>query len=171
MREVYRATAQNGRTGLAIVGPDDLPDPSVAPIKGGVRHHGQIEGHDIWEIFPDDMATTYVYVVEADCTAMGGVAVGQCAHLQGGRYASILLLSRRAAWREWGYKRRSARVCMYEDGARSDIPASVLAASGVIPIAGTRRTPPAAPAPLTNTALADALRAAGIRGADIKSDC
>ena len=127
MKELFKRKSTNGRSGLAIVGPDD----AEFPARGTVRKLGTVDGVQTWELIPDSSATTWVVIAE-DVKVHGGATLAAAMDLQSGNHASIVVLSAQAVVQHYGYKRRSSRTVAYIDGVRTAIPETVLYAMGLL---------------------------------------
>lgn len=148
MVEIFRAVAQNGRSGLAVVGPAG----TVFPAQGNLRHIGRVAGLATYEFLAGETGT---WVVTAeDVTVHGGATLVADADLQGNSSASLLLLGPIAVVEHHGYKRRGSRLYAYRDGTEADVPSSVLAAMGLVQASG--EVIPVAPPPALSGAMAAA---------------
>ena len=135
---------------------DLQPDCLRQPVQATITALGTAEGRDVFRVEPTDLPQWAL--VGGDLEPLAGATVVNAQSLQGGDSVTLLLLSRQAIVRSYGYKRRSSTITYYEDGEAKDIPASVLLALGVLP-----ETPipepfdPAAMEPEARGALAKAL--------------
>jgi len=140
VKELWKKVSQNGRRGLALVGPDLAVLPRTADSatvlgEGALRPVGVVAGVATFEFVP---GTTGTWVaVAGDCKVHGGATVAAEEDLQGGSNASILLLAPEAVVEHYGYKRRGSHVVAYVHGCEQDIPATVLAAMGLVAVDGT----------------------------------
>lgn len=124
--EIFSARSTNGRWGLAVVGPQG----TTLPAQGSLRHIGKVAGMVTYEFVPGETGT---WVVTAeDVTVHGGATLVDCMDLQSSRVASLLLLGPQAVVEHHGYKRRSSRIVAYVSGVETSIPATVLAAMGLL---------------------------------------
>ena len=125
--ELFSARSQNGRRGLAVVGPEG----TTLPAEGSLRHCGRAAGLDTYEIVP---GTTGTGVATAgDVTVHGGATLVAVVDLQAKNTASLLLLGPQAVVEQHDYARRGSRVVAYIAGVEASIPASVLVAMGLLP--------------------------------------
>ena len=131
MKEIYRATSQNGRWGLALVSEDLQPDCLRQPVQATITALGSAEGRDVFRLEPTDRPQWAL--VGGDLEPLSGASTVIAQNLQGGDSVTLLLLSKRAIVRSYGYKRRSSTITYYEDGETKAVPASVLLALGVLP--------------------------------------
>ncbi len=148
MNEMFRAVAQNGRSGLAVVGPAG----TAFPAEGSLRHLGRVAGLDTYEFTPGECGTWAM--TAGDVTVHGGATLVAKADLQGSNSASLLLLGPVAVVEHHGYKRRGSRLRAYQSGVEADLPASVMLALGLVASAG--EVVAVAPPPALSGALADA---------------
>lgn len=130
MKEIYRATSQNGRWGLALVSEGISPMP-YTPVRATITALGTAEGHDVFRLEPTDKPQWAL--VGGDLEPLAGASTVIARNLQGGDSVTLLLLSEQAIVKSYGYKHRSSRITYYEDGEAKAIPASVLLALGVLP--------------------------------------
>lgn len=130
MKEIFSARSTNGRWGLAVVGPDGTTFPS----QGRLRHVGNVAGMETYEFTPGETGT-WAMTAE-DVTVHGGATMVTWQDLQSSRGVSLLLLGPQAVIEHHGYKRRSSRIVAYIDGAKTDIPGTVLAAMGLLQAGG-----------------------------------
>ena len=131
MKEIYRATSQNGRWGLALVSEGIPPEDLRQPVQATITALGTAEGRDVFRLEPTDKPQWAL--VGGDLEPLAGASTVIAQNLQGGDSVTLLLLSRQAIVRSYGYKRRSSTITYYEDGEAKDVPASVLLALGVLP--------------------------------------
>ena len=131
MKEIYRATSQNGRWGLALVSEGIQPSCLRQPVQATITALGSAEGRDVFRVEPTDLPQWAL--VGDDLEPLAGATVVNAQSLQGGNSVTLLLLSRQAIIKSYGYKRRSSTITYYEDGEAKDIPASVFLALGVLP--------------------------------------
>ena len=131
MKEIYRATSQNGRWGLALVSEGLQPGCLRQPVQATITALGCAEGRDVFRLEPTDLPQWAL--VGDDLEPLAGATVVNTQSLQGGDSVTLLLLSRQAIIKSYGYKRRRSTITYYEDGEAKDVPASVLLALGVLP--------------------------------------
>lgn len=149
--EVFKARSQNGRWGLSVVAYEG----TTFPAEGQLQSLGTVEGKETYVFIPGP-SRSWVLPMNEEAESIGGATVVACMDLQGGSFASLLLLSPLAVVRTWGYKCRSSRIWAFKEGTLLNVPASVLAAQGLIPTPDASPEPIPAPAPLQG-ALATAL--------------
>lgn len=147
MVEMFCARAQNGRSGLALVGPEGC----ALPVEAALAHIGRAAGVDTYAVVPG--VGTWV-LAAADVTVHGGATLVALADLQGGAYKSLLLLGELAVVEHHGYKRRGSCLRAYRRGVEVEMPASVMLALGLVPSGGELL--PVAPPPALTGALAAA---------------
>lgn len=157
MKEIYRATSQNGRWGLALVSEGIEPGGLRQPVQTTITALGTAEGRDVFRLEPTDRPQWAL--VGGDLEPLAGASTVIAQNLQGGDSVTLLLLSRQAIVRSYGYKRRSSTITYYEDGEAKDVPASVLLAIGVLPEAPIPEPIPA-PEPFDPTAMEPEARGA-----------
>ena len=162
LKEVYRATSQNGRWGLALVSEGIPPEDLRQPVQATITALGSAEGHDVFRLEPTDLPQWAL--IGDDLVPLAGATVVNAQSLQGGDSVTLLLLSERAIIKSYGYKRRRSTITYYEAGEAKAIPASVLLALGVLPeapipepIPAPEPFDPAAMEPEARGALAKAL--------------
>lgn len=162
MKEIYRATSQNGRWGLALVSEGIEPGGLRQPVRATITALGTTEGRDVFRLEPTDKPQWAL--VGDDLEPLAGASIVIAQNLQGGDSVTLLLLSERAIIKSYGYKRRSSTITYYEAGEVKAIPASVLLALGVLPetpipepIPAPEPFDPAAMEPEARGALAKAL--------------
>lgn len=173
MKEIFRATSQNGRHGIAVVSGDLYQGqgeyfPRHRPVQAALHKLGVVEGHTVLSITTTD-APQWALILD-DAVPLAGASVIAADDLQGGNAVTFLFLSEQAIVKTFGYARRSSRIRYYERGQEKSIPASVLLALGLLPddTPKPEEIPPppafdiAGMAPETKGALADALRKAGL---------
>ena len=130
MKELFAATSTNGNYGIALVGPEG----TTFPAEGSIKHLGKVAGMATYEFTPGE-TETWIYV-GGDVQVRGGATVVASEDLQSSRFASILLLGPEAIIETYGYKGRGTCIEAYVRGIRTDIPATVLAALGLIEAEG-----------------------------------
>jgi len=149
MENIFFAQSTNGRWGLAVVGPDG----TTLPAQGSLRHVGNVSGMETYEFTPGETGT-WAMTAE-DVTVHGGATMVTWQDLQSSRGVSLLLLGPQAVIEHHGYKRRSSRIVAYIDGAKTDIPGTVLAAMGLLQAGG--EVIAVEPPPALNGAMAAAM--------------
>lgn len=157
MKEICRATSQNGRWGLALVSEGLQPGCLRQPVQATITALGNAEGRDVFRLEPTDKPQWAL--VGDDLEPLAGASVVIAQNLQGGDSVTLLLLSRQAIVRSYGYKRRSSTITYYEDGEAKNVPASVLLAIGVLPETPIPEPIPA-PEPFNPTAMEPEARGA-----------
>ena len=157
MREVYHASSQNGRWGVAIVS-DSLPESALQstyagrrvlasePVQGTIRHLGK-DGrrHDVYILDHDPDAESWVMVGD-DLDPVAGAVRVESMDLQGHSSVSILLLGPDAVVRSYGYRRRNSDVTLYRRGAKQRMSPAVMLALGITPPGGEPEPTPEIPA-------------------------
>ena len=168
MREIYRATSQNGHWGMALVS-NGIEERLCreTPVQANVIKLGEAEGHEVFRLEPT--SALQWAAVFGDAEVISGASMVYGCSLQGNSNVSLILLSEQALVRVYGYKRRSERIIYFEQGEVRRVPSSVLLALGLLGNNAEPQlvaSPPAfnlgAMAPETKSALADALRKAGL---------
>lgn len=134
MIELFRAVSQNGRWGLAVVGPEG----AKLPAEGSVKHIGRIGGVETY-VFTPGKTGTWV-MVDEDVAVHHGATIVDAQDLQGGKHASLLLLGPYAVIEHFGYMRRGSWVCAYVNGVKAKVPQTVLAAMGLAKTKGEVKT-------------------------------
>lgn len=157
MKEIYRATSQNGRWGLALVSEGISPEDLRQPVQATITALGSAEGRDVFRLEPTDRPQWAL--VGGDLEPLAGATVVNAQSLQGGDSVTLLLLSERAIVKSYGYKRRSSRVRFFDDGVEKPIPSSVLLALGVLP-GSPKPEPIPAPEPFDPAAMEPEARGA-----------
>lgn len=157
MKEIYRATSQNGRWGLALVSEGISPEVLRQPVQATITALGCAEGRDVFRVEPTDLPQWAL--VGGDLEPLAGATVVNAQSLQGGDSVTLLLLSEQAIVKSYGYKHRSSRITYYEDGEAKAVPASVLLAIGVLPETPIPEPIPA-PEPFNPTAMEPEARGA-----------
>lgn len=167
MKEIYRATSQNGRWGMSLVSEGIAEAPRREPVRASITRLGAAEGLDVFRLEPTDRPQWAL--VGGDLEPLAGASTVNAQSLQGGDCVSLLLLSEQAIVKSYGYKRRSSCITYYEAGIAKPVPASVLLALGLLPGAPAPEEVPPPPAfepaqmePEQRGALAAALAAAGL---------
>jgi hypothetical protein len=152
-RELLKETSQNGRYGVAIVGEEGIS----FPAEGKLVSLGSIAGHDTFEFLPDNGGQWIV--IGSDLEPIVGCAAVLNMGLQGAKSVTILVCGEFSAYKDHGYSRRGHEVICRSRGKRIDVPASVLAAMGILPC---EREEVRVEIPALDSPLAAALKAAGI---------
>jgi hypothetical protein len=151
LKELFCARSTNGRWGMAVVGPEGVK----FPAQGSLSHVGKVAGVQTYEFIPGETGQ-WVLVAE-DCKVHGGATVVESMSLQSSAVTTLLVLGEEAVIEHYGYKRRSSRVVAYHKGAEVDIPATVLAAMGLVQAGG--EVVEIAPPPKLEGAMASAFAA------------
>jgi len=152
MKEI-KCSSTNGRWGLTIVHEDGVK----FPAKGILDSLGKIEGHDTFQFTADENGDWIV--LGGDLEPVSGCKIISKMGLQSNDYVTLLSGGKFLAYKSFGYKGRSENLVAMKDGVEVKLPASVLAAMGIIPCEKTAvDTEP----PALNSSLADALKKAGL---------
>lgn len=157
MKEIYRATSQNGRWGLALVSEGISPEDLRQPVQATITALGTAEGRNVFRVEPTELPQWAL--VGGDLEPLAGASTVNTQSLQGGDSVTLLLLSERAIVKSYGYKRRSSRIRFFDDGVEKPIPSSVLLALGVLP-GSPKPKPISAPEPFDPTAMEPEARGA-----------
>jgi len=152
MKEIKRSST-NGRWGVIVVCEDNVEFPS----KGILVYLGTIEGHKTFQ-FISNKGGDWI-VIGDDLDPITGCKIIIKEDLQSSDIATILAGGGFMAWKRFGYKGRSSSIHAMKNGEEIKMPASIMAAMGLIPVkkAAVDTTPPS-----INSALADALKKAGL---------
>jgi len=152
MKEIKRSST-NGRWGVTIVCENNIEFPS----KGTLMSLGTIEGHKTFQ-FTGNKGGDWI-VIGDDLDPITGCKIIIKEDLQSSDVVTILAGGEFMAWKKFGYKGRSASIHAMKDGEEIKMPASIMAAMGLIPAkkVAVDTTPPS-----INSALADALKNAGL---------
>jgi hypothetical protein len=153
IREVFREVSTNGRWGLAIVAETKVS----WPAKGRLTLLGTFEGIKTYKFVADENGQ-WIYV-GGDLVPIAGAKVVDSESLQSNGDATIIVGGDFFVIRSFGYKRRRSEIMAYKDGARIKLPATVMAAMGLIP---TENKPVEVEIPAIESPIAEALRKAGI---------
>lgn len=148
--EMFRAVSQNGRWGLAVVGPEG----AKLPAEGSVEHIGRIGGVETY-VFRPGKTGTWVMTAE-DVAVHHGATIIDAQDLQGGKHASLLVLGPYAVIEHYGYMRRGSWVLAYVNGAKANVPQTVLAAMGLAKTKGEPKS--IEPPPPLEKGMEDAFR-------------
>ena len=152
-----KLTSTNGRWGLTVVHPNDV-DITAAPVEGELESLGSIEGHKTF-VFTPKAGTGRWYILEGDTECLAGCKIVTRVGLQSFREATLLVLRPFAAYKRFGYRRRSSRIIAWRKGEPVELPPSVMAAMGLIP--AERKRIDVEP-PALDGALAEALKKSGV---------
>lgn len=153
MKEL-KNTSTNGRWGLTVVVPNEFEG---FPAKGSLDYLGQIEGHETYQFDPDPRGQWIELV--GDAKPLAGCEIVRQEDLQSSNVVTLLIGGDFYAYKSFGYKRRKVNVVARKDGQSIELPASVLAAMGIIP---AERQKVEAEAPPLNNQLKSALEKAGL---------
>ena len=153
MQEVFRAISTNGRYGLAVVAETKV----TFPTKGKLTALGTFEGVKTFKFNADENGQ-WVYV-GGDLVPIAGAAVVESESLQSGNHATIIAGGGFFVIKDYGYMRRRSEILAFKDGARVKLPATVMAAMGLIP---AENKPVEVEIPAIESPIAEALRKAGI---------
>ncbi len=152
-QEVFRAISTNGRWGLAIVAETKV----VFPAKGVLTRLGTFEGLKTFK-FTAAEDGQWIYV-GGDLVPVAGAATVESESLQSGNHATIVAGGEFFVVKDYGYMRRRSEILAFKDGARIKLPATVMAAMGLIP---AENKPVEIKVPAIESPIAEALRKAGI---------
>ena len=141
MKVIFEAKSVNGRFGVAIVS----ATAAKMPARGSLVYLGKVAGMETFRLdeAPDE---TWVLAGRDTVRAHGGATIAYMRDLQGGESAYIAVGGPQAVVEHVGYKGRSSRVVAYVSGQPEEIPAPVLLAMGLLPMAEEAKVE--APAPL-----------------------
>lgn len=153
IREVFRAISTNGRYGLAVVAETKV----TFPAKGKLTLLGTFEGVKTFK-FDADENGQWIYV-GGDLVPVTGAVVVESESLQYGNRATIIAGGDFFIVKDYGYTRRRSEIIAFKYGVRIKLPATVLAAMGLIP---TENKPVEIKVPAIDSPIAEALRKAGI---------
>ena len=153
MKEVYKKKSTNGRSGLAIVAESDV----TFPAKGMLTSLGTFEGVKTFRFDPDENGKWFL--IGGELEAVSGAAVVESVYLQSSRYATIVAGGDFFVTREIGYKGNSSNILAFQRGVAIELPATVLAAMGLIPCEAKTVE---IEIPEVESTVAEALRKAGI---------
>jgi hypothetical protein len=152
VQEIFRAISTNGRYGLAVVAEKKV----VFPAKGKLTLLGTFEGVKTFK-FDADENGQWIYV-GGEIEAVSGAVVVDSESLQG-NHATIVAGGDFFVIRSFGYKRRSSSIRAFNNGVEIKLPATVMAAMGLIP---AENKPVVVEIPAIESPIAEALRKAGI---------
>ena len=152
VQEVFRAISTNGRYGIAVVAETKV----VFPAKGKLTLLGTFEGVKTFK-FDADENGQWIYV-GGEIEAVSGAVVVDSESLQGNP-ATIVAGGDFFVIRSFGYKRRSSSIRAFNNGVEIKLPATVMAAMGLIP---AENKPVVVEIPAIESPIAEALRKAGI---------
>lgn len=144
MNEIYKATSQNGRWGLALVSEGIEEIRRETPVRATAMELGEAERHRVVRLEPTN-DPQWAVVYDSDADPLSGASRIESVSLQGNSYATLLLIGPKALVQVWGYKRRSSRVIYYEQGEECRVPASVLLALGMLDSGAPPKTVPPPP--------------------------
>ena len=153
MQEVFRAISTNGRYGLAVVAETKV----TFPAKGRLTLLGTFEGVKTFK-FDADENGQWIHV-GGDVVPVAGAVVVESESLQSGNHATIIAGGDFFVIKDYGYMRRRSEILAFKDGARIKLPATVMAAMGLIP---AENKPVVVEIPAIESPIAEALRKAGI---------
>lgn len=152
-QEVFRAVSTNGRWGLVVV----AETKTDFPAKGRLTLLGTFEGVKTFK-FTADESGQWIYV-GGDLDPIAGAVVVDSMSLQSGNYATIIAGGDFFVIKDYGYMRRSSSIIAFKDGARINLPVTVMAAMGLIP---AENKPVEVEIPAIESPIAEALKKAGI---------
>jgi len=153
MQEVFKAISTNGRYGLAVVAETKVE----FPAKGALTLLGTFEGIKTYK-FTAAEDGHWVYV-GGDLVPVAGAAVVDSESLQSGNHVTIVAGGEFFVIKDYGYMRRRSEILAFKDGARIKLPATVMAAMGLIP---AENKPVEVKVPEIESPIAEALKRAGI---------
>jgi len=153
IQEVYRAVSTNGRYGIAVVAEAKVTFPS----KGRLTLLGTFEGVKTFKFTADENGQ-WIHV-GGDLVPIAGAVVVDSESLQSGNHATILAGGDFFVIKDYGYMRRRSEIIAFKDGVRIKLPATVMAAMGLIP---TENKPVEVKIPAIDSPITEALRKAGI---------
>jgi hypothetical protein len=153
IQEVFRAVSTNGRWGLAVV----AETKTAFPAKGKLALLGVFEGVKTYK-FTADEGGQWIYV-GGDLVPVVGAVVVDSESLQSGNHATIVAGGEFFVIKDYGYMRRRSEIIAFNKGVRVKLPATVMAAMGLIP---SENKPIAVEVPAIESPIAEALRKAGI---------
>ena len=153
IQEVFKAISTNGRWGLAVVAETKV----IFPAKGKLTLLGTFEGGKTFK-FTGDESGQWIYV-GGDLVPIAGAAVVESESLQSGNHATIVAGGDFFVVKDYGYMRRRSEILAFKDGVRIKLPATVMAAMGLIP---AENKPVVVEIPTIESPIAEALRKAGI---------
>lgn len=153
MQEVFKDVSTNGRSGLAIVAESEVS----FPAKGRLVLLGTFEGVKTFK-FEAAQDGKWFYV-GGEIEAVSGAVVVESAYMQSNNYATIIAGGDFFVIRSFGYKRRSSNIRAFNNGVEIELPATVMAAMGLIP---AENKPVVVEIPAIESPIAEALRKARI---------
>ena len=163
IQEVFKAVSTNGRYGIAIVAEAVTRDSKTTarthlfPAKGKLTLLGTFEGVKTFK-FTADESGQWIYV-GGDLVPIAGAVVVDSESLQSGNHATIVAGGDFFVIKDYGYMRRRSEILAFKDGVRIKLPATVMAAMGLIP---AENKPVVVEIPTIESPIAEALRKAGI---------
>lgn len=153
IQEVFKAISTNGRYGIAVVAETKV----TFPAKGKLTLLGTFEGVKTYK-FTADEGGQWFYV-GGDLVPIAGAVVVDSESLQSGNHATVIAGGDFFVVKDYGYARRRSEIMAFKDGARIKLPATVMAAMGLIP---AENKPVEIKVPAIDSPIAEALRKAGI---------
>ena len=153
IQEVFKAVSTNGRWGLAIVAEAKV----TFPAKGRLTLLGTFEGIKTLKFTADENGQ-WIYT-GGDIVPVTGAVVVDSESLQSGNHATIIAGGDFFVVKDYGYMRRRSEIIAFKDGTRIKLPATVMAAMGLIP---AENKPVVVEVPEIESPIAEALRKAGI---------
>lgn len=153
IQEVYRAVSTNGRHGLAVVAETKVE----FPAKGELALLGTFEGIKTFKFTAAESGQWFH--VGGDLVPVAGAVVVESESLQSGNHATIVAGGDFFVVKDYGYARRRSEILAFKDGARIKLPATVMAAMGLMPV---ETKPIEIKVPDIESPIAEALRRAGI---------
>jgi hypothetical protein len=120
---------------------------------------GTLEGLRTFVFTPDVINGTWVLGVSCDPECLAGCKVIHCEDLQSSHSAAIITGGDFFVFKEFGYKNRSSWINAYKGGKKIELPATILAAMGLIPC---KREVVKVEVPAIESPLAEALKKAGL---------
>ena len=153
IQEVFKAISTNGRYGLAVVAETKV----TFPAKGRLTLLGTFEGVKTFK-FTTDESGQWIYV-GGDLVPVTGAVVVDSESLQSGNHATIVAGGDFFVVKDYGYMRRRSEIIAFKYGVRIKLPATVMAAMGLIP---TENKPVEIKVPAIESPIAEALRKVGI---------
>lgn len=153
IQEVFKAVSTNGRWGLAIVAEAKV----TFPAKGRLTLLGTFEGIKTFKFTADENGQ-WIYT-GGDIVPVTGAVVVDSESLQSGNHATIIAGGDFFVVKDYGYMRRRSEILAFKDGVRIKLPATVMAAMGLIP---AEEKPVEVEIPEIDSPIAEALRRAGI---------
>lgn len=156
MKEIYKTLSTNGRWGLSIVSGDDID--ITEPAQGVLTRLGEIGGIATYR-FDAQLSGQWFVVVPNLAQPLAGCSVVTEISLQSSRYVTLIAGGEFMAFECIGYKGRKSWVQAFSKGQSVDLPASVMAAMGLIQC---KEEVVKVEIPKINNALQEALLKAGL---------